>query len=123
MELFTGGERFSIEVEEDRRPPPKKSKKGTTKNMNQTATEYYSEMLEIQKNLAVLKEKVLKRSERVWRKRDRVEILKEQLLTNRLLKEGGIVPEEMSDDMESEDEDENSSDERNFCFHLLLSKT
>ena len=42
--------------------------------MNQTATEYYSEMLEIQKNLAVLKEKVLKRSERVWRrKRDRVE--------------------------------------------------
>ena len=73
-------------------------------------------MLEIQKNLAVLKEKVLKRSERV-------EILKQQLLTNRLLKEGGIVPEEMSDDMESEDEDENSSDERNFCFHLLLSKT
>ena len=52
-----------------------------------------------------------------------VEILKQQLLTNRLLKEGGIVPEEMSDDMESEDEDENSSDERNFCFHLLLSKT
>ena len=41
VELFTGGERFSIEVEEDRRPPPKKSKKGTTKNMNQTATEYY----------------------------------------------------------------------------------
>ena len=47
---------------------------------------------------------------------------------NRLVKEGGTVPEGMSDDMESDDmesgeEDEYSSDDRNGCFHLLSSKT
>ena len=96
--------------------------------MNETATDYYSEMLKIHKKLAVLKESVMKRKERVLKRRERVEIIKEKVLMNRLVKEGGTVPEGMSDDMESDDmesgdEDEYSSDDRNGCFHLLSSKT
>ena len=128
VDIITGGERFSVDVADNREPPPKKSKKGTTKNMNETATDYYSEMLKIHKKLAVLKESVMKRKERVLKRRERVEIIKEKVLMNRLVKEGGTVPEGMSDDMESDDmesgdEDEYSSDDRNGCFHLLSSKT
>jgi hypothetical protein len=130
VDIITGGERISVEAAEAREPPPKKSKKGTTKNMNETATDYYSEMLKIHKKLAVLKESVLKRREKVLKRRERVEIIKEKVLMNRLVKEGGTVPEGMSDDMEQsddmdsgDDEDEYSSDERNCCFHLLSSKT
>jgi hypothetical protein len=111
IDLITAGERTSIQVVEE--VPPKKSKKGTKKNMNETAIDYYSEMLKIQKNLAELKGRVLKR-------RERVEILKERLLMRQLEKEGGTVPEWVDDAMEREGREENSSDERNFCFQFYF---
>ena len=108
IDLITAGDRITIEAVGE--VPPKKSKKGTKKNMNETASDYYSEMLKIQENLSKLKEKVLKR-------RERVEILKERILMRQLEKEGGTVPEWMEDD----DDDEDSREEFLFSFLLLYS--
>ena len=106
VEVQTGEERFSIEVDsEPEVPPPKKPKKGTKKNTNEAASDYYSEMLKIQRHLAALKEKVLKRKERC-------EILKAKLLMKRLEQEGGTVPKGMGDDdFESEGDEDDSSDD------------
>ena len=92
----------------------KKQTKTTKKNMNEEASNYYNMMLKIQKKLSRQKMINLKRKERV-------EILREEVLKNILVKGGGEIPEclrVVSEPEEHapntlEDDSDDTSDERN----------
>ena len=84
-------------------PAPRPAKRTKKKTLNEEATSYYSSMLKIRRELAEQKMKVLK-------KQERVENLKELILRNNLLKEGGKIPDWM------EENESDSSDQRNAVY-------
>ena len=97
IEVFTQDSHFSMAIE----PPQqsKKVKKGKGGDLNNSAADYYSEMLKINKNLAEQKKELLK-------EKINTEKLKQKILREQLLNVNGkdLV---MSDD----DDDDNTSDD------------
>ena len=77
------------------------------KDMNDEAVNYYSKMLEIQGDLALHRKRVLMRKERV-------EILKESLLKQAILKSGGELPDLGEMEEVYEDSSSDTGGEENF---------